>query len=81
MRGIVKSFGSKAISIQTGDKKQYYAPYCDVADQVIKCLVPRLRVPVLFKVDTTRVAGVTSFGKRYYATHVVLQDVVVELTL
>jgi len=79
MKGLVKTFGSKAISIQTEDKRQYYAPYCNVAEQVVKCLVPHLYVPVVFDVDTTQIAGKTVFGNRYYATNVVLQDVQIEI--
>ena len=79
MKGLVKSFGSKAISIQTKDKRQFYAPYCNVDEQVVKCLVPRLQVPVVFDVDTTQIAGETIFGNRYYATNVVLQDVPIEI--
>lgn len=79
MKGIVKSFGSKAVSLETSDKRQYYALFCDVHQEVMKCLIPQLEVPVIFEVDTTRFSGETIFGKRYYAKNVTLQNVDIEI--
>lgn len=81
MKGVVRSFGTKAISLETEDKRQYYAPFCDVHKEVMGCLVPKLEVPVIFEVDITRFAGETVFGKRYYAKNVTLQNVDIEIVL
>jgi len=81
MKGFVKSFGDLALSLETDDRRQYYAPYANVDSEVMQYLVANLRVPVAFNVDTTQYAGTNNFGKRYFATNVQLQDVVINLIL
>tara|TARA_B110000091_G_C13411367_1_gene308255 strand:- start:190 stop:435 length:246 start_codon:yes stop_codon:yes gene_type:complete len=81
MKGIVKTFGELALSLETEDGWQFYAPYANVDSEVMQYLVQRLHVPVQFNVDQTKYSGKNCMGKRYFATDVKLQDVEISLVL
>ena len=81
MKGIVKTFGDLALSLETEDGWQFYAPYANVDDEVLQYLVLWLRVPVRFNVDWYKYSGENRLGKRYFATDVKLQDVEINLVL
>jgi len=64
--GYIITRGKKAVTIQTKEGSQYYAPLEDIAPHVLKdiCNV------VCFEVDKTRYEGKTHAGPRYYAYNV-----------
>tara|TARA_B100000963_G_C22303786_1_gene526897 strand:+ start:257 stop:496 length:240 start_codon:yes stop_codon:yes gene_type:complete len=71
-QGFVRSFGKKAITIQTQDRKQYYALIENISD---KNLLNHLQhplpyIPVQFDIDTNSHSGTTKFGPRFYATNI-----------
>lgn len=81
MIGIVKTYGKKAIAIQTDNLHQYYAPLEQVSDEIkplltMDCLTTTA-VLVKFKVDYTKYSGEIRGVKRYYAYDITLNDTIV----
>lgn len=83
MKGFVKTFGDLALSLESEDRRQFYAPYANVDSEVLQYLIPfnKMKVPVQFNVDRTKCAGTSHMGNRYYATDVKLQNVEINLIL
>jgi hypothetical protein len=80
MIGIVKTYGKKAIAIQTDNLRQYYGPLEDVNHEVIPLLTMEcltIAVLVKFKVDYTKYSGEIRGVKRYYAYDITLNDTIV----
>ena len=70
--GYVKAFGKKALTIETNDLNQYYAPFTNISDSQLLHLIqhPIPYIPVQFDVNTLSHSGSTSFGPRFYATNI-----------
>tara|TARA_B100000767_G_C19762171_1_gene535683 strand:+ start:94 stop:330 length:237 start_codon:yes stop_codon:yes gene_type:complete len=72
-KGIVKTFGKKAVVIEDKKKRQYYALLNEVDVLITEHLnYPLLILPVKFNVDINKHSGRTFIGLRYYATNVEL---------
>ena len=76
-RGIVLTYGAKAITIQKTNKEQFYAPLKDIHDSVLKLLRNTIRFEVIFKVNTEMYSGENKGKKRYYAYDVRIADTVI----
>ena len=73
IKGIIKTFGEKAITIETDYKHQYYALMANVHHNIREQLSYPLPVlPVKFHQVKSMTAGETPFGPRYYAVNVEL---------
>ena len=71
--GIIRSYGKQALTIQTENKKQYYAPFKNIDECVKKCIGQGLQnIPVKFNINYNISSGKTRFGMRYYAEDVEL---------
>ena len=72
-KGIVKTYGDKAITIETENKRQYYALMANVHHTIREQLIYPLPIlPVKFHPVKSMTAGKTNKGPRYYAVNVVL---------
>ena len=76
-RGIVLTYGKKAVTIQKINKEQFYAPLIHIQDSVLKLLPNTLRLEVIFKVNTEMYSGKIKGKKRYYAYDVRLADTII----
>ena len=80
MHGIIKTVGTKAITIEDEcSKKQYYAPFGELHENIFK-LIPLINfsystIHVHFNVDFTMYSYETPFGKRFYARNVDISSV------
>jgi hypothetical protein len=77
MHGIIKTVGTKAITIEDECKKQYYAPFGELHENIFK-LIPLIdfsTIHVHFNVDFTMYSYETPFGKRFYARNVDISSV------
>ena len=73
IRGIVKTFGDKAITIETEDKRQYYALFGNVHHNIKEQLTyPMPVLPVKFHPVRSMTSGKTINGPRYLAVNVEL---------
>tara|TARA_Y100000389_G_C17195198_1_gene380846 strand:- start:16 stop:252 length:237 start_codon:yes stop_codon:yes gene_type:complete len=71
--GIIKTFGKKAVTIQSDNMKQYYALLESVDPLILEQLIDPLPVlSVKFTVNKCKYSGETIYGKRYYAENVKL---------
>lgn len=76
IKGVVKTYGTKAITIETENKRQYYALMANVHHSIREQLnYPLPILPVKFHPVKSMIAGKTIKGPRYYAVNVEL-DVV-----
>ena len=76
-RGIVFTYGKKAVTIQTINKEQFYAPLIHIHDSVLNLIPNTLRLEVIFKVNTEIYSGKIKRKKRYYAYDVRLADTII----
>ena len=73
IKGIVKTFGKKAITIETENKQQYYALIGNVHHHILEQLsYPLPHLPVKFHPVTSMTSGKTIKGPRYFAVNVEL---------
>ena len=73
IKGIVKTYGDKAITIETENKRQYYALMGNVHHTIREQLIYPLPIlPVKFHPVKSMTAGKTNKGPRYYAVNVEL---------
>tara|TARA_Y100001970_G_scaffold272323_1_gene368895 strand:- start:11829 stop:12071 length:243 start_codon:yes stop_codon:yes gene_type:complete len=73
VKGVVKTYGPKAITIETEDKYQYYALMANVHHNIKEQLnYPLPILPVKFHPVTSMTAGKTIKGPRYFAVNVEL---------
>lgn len=74
MHGVIRSYGDKAIAIESSTKQQYYAPFENVDKNVKDLLTRPLRqgIVVDFKVDKTNITGI-----RFYATNVTIYQITI----
>ncbi len=71
--GIIKAFGRLAVTIQSSNQQQYYAPFESLDPLILEQLIDPLPVlPVKFTVNKYKYSGETEYGKRYYAENVKL---------
>ena len=81
MRGIIKTYGTKAITIQGIDFKQYYGPLQEVEDLIKPFLnIEYLRhaaIFVTFEIDFTRYSGEIRGIKRYFAKEIKIDDTII----
>ena len=75
LQGYVKTFGTKAITIQTAGGNQYYGPFENISDKIIMDhLTDTLTyIPVTFLPEYDKWSGETRYGKRYYATNIEIE--------
>ena len=72
-KGIVKTFGKLAISIEDKEKNQYYAPFEDVDKYVLEQLTYPLPVlPIKFNINKEKFSDYSKNIPRYYAYNVQL---------
>ena len=75
--GTIITYGSKAATIQTENKHQFYAPFkelsCFVIDDILNELLP---LNVTFKIDKKRYSGRVFSIPRYYALNVEVKDII-----
>ena len=78
-KGYIRSYGKKAITIQTEDLNQYYAPYENVEDLIIPFLNDSSKYPILvtFDIDRANSAGTANGKNRYYADNVIIDDTII----
>lgn len=73
IKGVVKTYGEKAITIETENKHQYYALMANVHHTIKEQLnYPLPVLPVKFHSVTSMTAGETPKGPRYFAVNVEL---------
>tara|TARA_B100000795_G_C22717032_1_gene405865 strand:+ start:619 stop:867 length:249 start_codon:yes stop_codon:yes gene_type:complete len=73
LKGVVKTFGALAITIEMENKQQYYALLEHVDDSVLDLLVyPMGYLPVKFEQKNLYFSGITHMGPRYHAKKVEL---------
>jgi hypothetical protein len=73
LKGVVKTYGTKAITIETQSKQQYYALLENVDIKIREHLTYPLPImPVKFHPVTSMTSGKTINGPRYFAVNVVL---------
>lgn len=71
--GVIKTFGRYAVTIQSSNKQQYYAPFESLDEIILEKLVfPLPQLPVKFTVNKNKYSGESRYGKRYYAEDVTL---------
>ncbi len=71
--GVIKAFGKLAVTIQSSNYQQYYAPFESLDSLILEQLIiPLPFLPVKFKVNKDKYSGETLYGKRYYAENVKL---------
>lgn len=78
MKGTIRSYGKKALTIQTLDKHQYYAPFENVEDLIIPFLDDSSKYPihVVFEIDYSQYSGEIKGKKRYFAKEVRIDDTI-----
>lgn len=78
-KGYIRSYGKKAITIETSNLYQYYAPYQNVEDLIIPFLKDSSKYPILvtFEIDRSNSAGLANGKKRYYASNVKIDDTII----
>tara|TARA_B110000967_G_C18830475_1_gene533798 strand:+ start:507 stop:746 length:240 start_codon:yes stop_codon:yes gene_type:complete len=76
MKGTIITFGSKAATIQTENKQQFYAPFEELSNILMGNLSNEL-IPlnVTFKIDKKRYSGHVFSIPRYYALNVEVKDI------
>tara|TARA_B110000967_G_C18879169_1_gene560026 strand:+ start:1852 stop:2085 length:234 start_codon:yes stop_codon:yes gene_type:complete len=73
LKGIVRTFGALAITIEMENKQQYYALLKHVDKSILDLLVyPLIYLPVKFEQKNQTFAGKTFMGPRYHAKNVEL---------
>ena len=78
-KGFIRSYGKKAVTIQTQNLQQYYAPYENVEDLIRPFLKDNSKYPILvtFDIDYTSSSGYANGIKRYYAKNVRIDDTII----
>jgi hypothetical protein len=76
MKGAIITVGTKAVTIQTENKQQYYAPLENMDDLIFASVETDMPIFVTFDIDTTQYSGHSNGKPRYYAKNVQLQDTV-----
>lgn len=80
LKGYIKTFGEKAITIQTAGGNQYYGPFENIKDpEIFDYLTKKYNlnyIPVKFLINLNKHSGRTKYGKRYYAFDIELDDLV-----
>ena len=81
MRGIIRAFGTKAITIQATDFQQYYGPLEEVEDLIKPFLdteyIRRTAILVTFEIDFSRYSGEIRGKKRFYAKEIKIDDSII----
>jgi hypothetical protein len=79
MKGIIRSYGKKALTIQTRDYYQYYAPFENVEDLIIPFLDDSSKYPIhiIFEIDYSKYSGEIKGKKRYFAKEVKIDDTII----
>lgn len=81
MRGIIRAFGTKAITIQATDFQQYYGPLEEVDDLIKPFLdieyIRRTAILVTFEIDFSRYSGEIRGIKRYFAREIKIDDTII----
>tara|TARA_B100000780_G_C21061349_1_gene426604 strand:- start:389 stop:616 length:228 start_codon:yes stop_codon:yes gene_type:complete len=73
MEGKIITFGTKAATIQTASKQQFYAPAIELNARVVALLYTQgTPVTVTFIIDKTQFSGHSNEQPRYYAQQVKL---------
>ena len=69
LKGFIRSYGKKALTIQTETKEQYYGPLENIIDETLFDLLSNnlSYIPVKFMVDKTNYSGKIKGVKRYFA--------------
>ena len=77
-RGIIKTYGKKALTIITDEKVQYYAPLDDVEELIFPFLKqPFSPIVVNFDINYEKWSGHSNGKKRYFAYNVKISDVII----
>ena len=78
MKGTIRSYGKKALTIQSSDKHQYYAPFENVENLIIPFLDDSSKYPihVIFEIDYSQYSGEIKGKKRYFAKEVKIDDTI-----
>jgi len=81
MKGIIRAYGTKAITIQANDFQQYYGPLEEIEDLIKPLLnteyLRRVAVFVTFEVDYSRYSGEIRGKKRFYAKEIKIDDSII----
>lgn len=77
-RGLIKTYGKKALTIITDEKEQYYAPLDDVEELIFPFLKhPFSPILVDFNINYDKWSGNSNGNKRYFAYNVKISDVII----
>ena len=78
-KGFIRCYGKKAVTIQTQNLQQFYAPYENVEDLIRPFLKDNSKYPILvtFDIDRTNSSGYANGIKRYYAKNVRIDDTII----
>jgi hypothetical protein len=76
MKGFIKTHGNKAVTIQTENKTQYYAPIYELEYIIIQILNTKACINVTFDEDRTKYSGHSNGKARYYANNVQLCHII-----
>ena len=76
--GIIITFGTKALTIQTNDKKQYYAPFKNLDKCFLEIIneINLIRLPVKFNINENLFSGYSNGCKRYYAENIIIELII-----
>jgi phage terminase large subunit-like protein len=79
MKGTIRSYGKKALTIQSSDKHQYYAPFENVEKLIIPFLDEPSKYPihVIFEIDYSQYSGEIRGKKRFYAKEIKIDDSII----
>ena len=76
-KGIILTYGKKAISIQNENKEQFYAPYENIHEDVLNLINSYSRLEVKFKINYELYSGSIKNKKRFYAYDVKLSNIII----
>ena len=74
-KGLIRSIGKHAITIQDDNKKQFYGLKSEIIDEDLRQNM-YLFIPVEFKINLQKHSGKTPYGLRYYAENIRLQTTI-----
>ncbi len=76
-KGIILTYGKKAIAIQNENKEQFYAPYENIHEEVLNLLNSYVHLEVKFKINYNLYSGNIKNKKRFYVYDVKLLNTII----
>ena len=77
-KGIIRSYGKYAVTIENSNKEQFYGPFINVENKIFYLLnEPFEYINVTYKIDYSKFSGKIENKKRYYAYDIKTNDIIV----